>query len=153
MPFLVQWPGRRKAGSVYRKPALSRDLMPSFLAAAGHALPASHPTDGVDILPYLSGTNPGTPHEDLFWRAGRNAAVRSGDWKLLRLGPNRTRLYNLAQALGEKTDLAAKNPAKLKDFTDRLSGWDSGLSKPKEVPRSSPTVPVKRRADRVGSLG
>ena len=47
-------------------------------------------------------------------------AVHQGDWKLIRLffagenGAHRYQLYNLGADLGEKTNLAAQDPARVK---------------------------------------
>ena len=35
VPFILRWPGRVPAGKVYSKPVVSRDILPTFLAAAG----------------------------------------------------------------------------------------------------------------------
>jgi hypothetical protein len=38
----------------------------------------------VNLVPYLTGQETKVPHEALFWRYGAQAAVRKGDWKLIR---------------------------------------------------------------------
>jgi arylsulfatase A-like enzyme len=51
-------------------------------------------------------------------------AIRSGDWKLVeRLEDGRRHLYNLADDIGEATDLAAKHPQRVDAMTQALHGW------------------------------
>jgi hypothetical protein len=65
-------------------------------------------------------------------------AVRRGDWKLARYGENATlfpneswpKLYNLAQDIGESNDLAASNPAKVKELEAAWQSWNAELVKP-----------------------
>ena len=39
---------------------------------------------GVNLIPFLGGSETGQPHDVLFWRLNQKTAVRVGDWKLLR---------------------------------------------------------------------
>jgi arylsulfatase A-like enzyme len=55
IPFMMQWPSRVPAGKVYRQPVVSRDILPTFLAAAGVAPPSDVALDGVNLLPFLNG--------------------------------------------------------------------------------------------------
>ncbi|MDH7570303.1 MAG: N-acetylgalactosamine 6-sulfate sulfatase, partial [Armatimonadota bacterium] len=51
------------------------------------------------------------PRDYLYWHHMSNRAVRVGDWKAVRLGPNRPiELYHLAKDVGETTDVAANHP-------------------------------------------
>ena len=54
------------------------------LAAAGVKTPKDEPMDGKNLIPFLKGKEKGRPHEQLFWRSGRQHAARVGDWKLVR---------------------------------------------------------------------
>ncbi len=67
------------------------DWLPTILAMCGVALPADNlPLDGWDILPVLRGES-GKVNTRRFWQwnryypyVGSNAAMRDGDWKLVR---------------------------------------------------------------------
>ncbi|MBL8177522.1 MAG: sulfatase [Bryobacterales bacterium] len=143
VPFLLQWQGRLKPGQTYTQPVVSRDLLPTLLTAAGVTLPTDRELDGVDLLPYLEGKKKGPAHEWLFWRAGRNMAVRHGDWKLLRLhNGGIVHLYNLAGDVGEREDLAAANPAIVKRMQAELDKWSAAMKAPLWAPRGQPKVPV-----------
>ena len=51
-------------------------------------------------------------------------AIRMGDFKLIeRFEDGRTHLYNLANDIGERDDLAAKMPDKVNAMRKRLHAW------------------------------
>lgn len=143
VPFMMQWSAQLKAGQVYKQPVISRDLLPTILTAAGVALPTDRELDGVNLMPYLTGKSKGSPHEWLFWRAGRNHAARYGDWKLLLINnEEKVKLFHLGKDLGEKNDVAAQNPEIVTKMRAALLNWSSKMKKPGWEPRSSPVVPV-----------
>ena len=53
VPVLAWWPGKIPAGSVIETPSISYDWLPTFAAVAGIPAPAN--TDGVSLLPSLTG--------------------------------------------------------------------------------------------------
>ncbi|HET6883057.1 MAG TPA: sulfatase-like hydrolase/transferase [Pirellulales bacterium] len=118
VPFLARWPGWLPSGARYDLPVSSTDIFATAAAVAGAAPKNVSPKngrklDGVNLVPFLSGESTGCPHDALYWRQGRNTAVRVGDWKLLRHGRGQTdgawELYNLVKDVGEEHDLAAAN--------------------------------------------
>ncbi|MBN1422570.1 MAG: sulfatase [Planctomycetes bacterium] len=124
VPFFIKWPRRIRPGTVYDRPVISLDVLPTAVAAAGGALPKDRPIDGVDLLPYLAGEKTGDPHERLFWRLGSGkSAVRMGSWKLVRATGGAGGLFDLSKDLGEKDDLSAKEPAKRKDLEAAFAAW------------------------------
>ena len=116
VPFLMQWKGRLPADKTYKHPVLSLDIFATAMTPAGAKPDPGSTCDGVDLMPFLTGTEPGRPHESLFWRQGHRTAVRVGDWKLLKnpRGKQGTEweLYNLAKDIGEATNLANELPEK-----------------------------------------
>ena len=124
VPFYMQWKGHLPAGEVDDRPVISLDIQPTALAAAG--IEADEALEGVNLLPYLEGAKEGMPHESLFWRYGQQWAVRRGDWKLVASRPDKfeARLFNLADDIGEKNDLAAKHPEKVKELQKLWDEWD-----------------------------
>jgi arylsulfatase A-like enzyme len=125
VPFIVQWKGHLPAGKVDDRPIIQLDIHPTALAAAGVTVKPDAKFDGVNLLPYLTGNQPDLPHAALYWRFGRQRAVRQGDWKLNDMGDG-VRLYNLASDIGERTDLAAKEPGKLKELEATYANWNRG---------------------------
>lgn len=143
VPFSIQWKGTIPAGKVDSRPVIQLDLLPTTLAAAGVEIDPAWKLDGVNLLPYLKGEKTEAPHDALYWRFGQQLAIRKGDWKLVKGGENTGRgtasvdgaqLYNLAEDIGETTDLAAKNPEKLKELSEQWSTWNTGLVPPKWFP-------------------
>ena len=129
-PFLMQWKGHLPAGKIDHRPIISLDIVPSALAASGAPAVEADQLDGVNLLPYLTGQTAGEPHKALCWRYGSQRAVRQGDWKLLRIG-NRTHLYQLADDLGETKDLAATEPARVKELEAVYDAWNAKNIRPK----------------------
>lgn len=141
VPFMIQWKGRIPAGKVDDRPVIQLDIFPTVLAATGVSVPSDLRLDGVNLLPYLTGEKEGSPHEALFWRFGWQHAVRKGDWKLTNMGEN-TMLFNLAADIGETTDLAAKEPAKVAELEAAYKEWDAS-----NVPAKWGGPPARARED------
>ncbi len=134
-PLLVKWPGVTKFGSVCREPMISTDYYPTFLEMAGApARPQQH-RDGVSLVPLLKG---GTRAErPLFWHyphysnqgGGPGGAVRLGDYKLIEWFEDmRVELFNVREDVGERNDLAAKQPQKTAALRQQLHEWRASVN-------------------------
>ena len=153
VPFLVRWTGKLPAGKVYDSPVIGLDVSPTVLAAAGAEVKPEWKFDGVNLLPHLRGEKADAPHDALFWRFGGQMAVRVGDWKLVKAAVGKggaggggavsrrekatvegARLFNLKDDVGEKTDLAAKHPEKVKELAATWQKWNAELIDPKWGP-------------------
>lgn len=127
VPFLLKWPGHLPSGSEYHEPVVSLDVFGTAAAVAHAPIPKNAQLDGVNLLPFLNGTSQGSPHKELFWRVGSKAAIRVGDWKLLR-NPGRGKqnapweLYNLRDDIGETVDLSGQHADK---YQQLLSAWNN----------------------------
>jgi len=152
IPFLMQWKRRVPAGVVYRDPVIALDIHPTVVAAAGGVIPASAALDGVDLLPYLTGESRNPPHQALYWRFGPQAAIRRGDWKLVMQGDGAPQLYNLADDIAEKTDLAAGNPGKVKELQAAYDAWNRELAQPLWGRGQRPRKQARRRQQRTRRL-
>jgi arylsulfatase A-like enzyme len=156
-PLLVHWPAVVKAGSVVSTPVSSPDFFPTLLEAVGAKPQPGQVLDGVSLVPLLKG---GTlPERALFWHyphygnqgGAPSAAVRRGDWKLIEwLEDGRAELFNLAQDLGEKTDLATKQPQRVAQLRAELHAWQKnvGAKFPIANPNYNPAAPSGRVANR-----
>ena len=90
VPMLVRWPAALRGGTSVDALAHFTDWYPTLLAAADIHPPAGRALDGHNILPLL----PGEPLQEeprRFWQfngyypiRGVNAAMRAGEWKLVR---------------------------------------------------------------------
>ncbi len=103
------------------------DLYPTLLNLAGASPKQKLPIDGKDIWPCLVKNKP-SPHEEILLNASPNGgAIRVGDWKYLINGElpakkaktDLIELFNLAKDPGEKENLAALQPARLKELQAR----------------------------------
>lgn len=131
VPFLLRWPARFPAGRTIETPILSMDATATALAAAGAK--ADLAADGIDLSPLLT-TSAAPAERTFFWRAGHRAALRQGAWKLVREPtrgqPGPWQLYHLANDLGETTDLAAREPARVAALTAAWETWSRAQAAP-----------------------
>jgi autotransporter-associated beta strand protein len=130
VPYMIRAPGI--APGVVDEMVSSLDLFPTIVAAAGGAL--TTPTDGVNLLPHLSGAQQGPIHDALFWRIGVDGfAIRKGDWKLVKgTGNIPVQLHHLnPDGTGEDVDLAAENPEKFQELLRDFVGWEATIDKTK----------------------
>ncbi len=135
VPFLAKWPGKIPADKVFSHPVVSRDILPTAMAAAGVPLPAGVEFDGVDLLPFLNGAKTHAPHDVLFWRAGKGRAVVMGRWKLVECGPELIKLYDISADPGETKDMSEQFPAVLQELRQAWSKWNSKMIPPHFTPR------------------
>ena len=130
VPFIMRWPAQVLANTTYHQPISTLDLLPTFITAAGGTVKNTDELDGVDLLPYVQGKNKNAPHERLFWKKEVRAAVREGDWKLLRFPDRPAELYNLAQDQSELHNLAYKYPEKVRALYKKIFDWELTLERP-----------------------
>ena len=115
VPLIAYWPSVVPAGTVSDHTSAAWDLLPTFCDMAGVPVPEGR--DGTSMLPSLLGKQQPAP-EFLYWEYHTPQgmqAVRLGDWKGIRFNAGidanaPIQLFNLANDLGETTDVAAKHP-------------------------------------------
>ncbi|MEI6231834.1 MAG: sulfatase [Planctomycetota bacterium] len=141
VPTIAWWPGQIPAGTSSDAITSMFDVMPTFAALAGAAVPTDRKIDGVNLWPVLAGdVNAKPPHDTYYYFNGlRLNAVRSGDWKLqISIGhvdnaadkQFQPKLYNLKSDIGEATDVFAANPevvAKLQELVAAMKD-DLGIN-------------------------
>jgi arylsulfatase A-like enzyme len=127
VPFVMRWKGVIPPGQVIDTPVSTLDVAPTVCAAAQTAIPATF--DGVDLLPLVA-RGKGLPERTLTWRFWNQAAARKGDWKLLKLGNQKTYLFNVAKDKEEKNDQFAANPATAAALEKTLETWAANLTPP-----------------------
>ena len=132
VPLMVRWPQRVKAG-VSRAIVGQQDFLASFARLTGQTLPSDAGPDSFDVLDALTGTaKQGRRH---IVEHARALSYREGDWKMIAAndGPKVNRgsnteigtgplaqLYNVARDVGEKADLAAREPGRVKAMGEAL---------------------------------
>ncbi len=76
VPMFIRLPGGASKTS-YDYPVSLMDVLPTCLGAAGIRVPDG--LDGVNLLPYVIGSDKGLPHEALFWAGPFNPQWAEGD--------------------------------------------------------------------------
>jgi len=132
VPFMASWKGKIKPGT--SNALLSQiDLLSSFAALTGQKLPADAAPDSFDVLPALLGqSRNGRDH--LVEHAGGLSLIQ-GDWKVIEakkgprtnltgneLGNSETpQLFNLADDIGEKNNLASQHPERVQSMLAEIA--------------------------------
>jgi arylsulfatase B len=128
VPFIVSWKGTVPPDRTLDVPVLSLDAAVTALDVAGVSpMPRQ---DGVSLLPLLTGKSEGAVHDAMFWRVGRKNAMRAGDWKLIREGSGTWELYDLARDISETTDLAGKEPERVRALSMLWDKWNAEQKEP-----------------------
>jgi arylsulfatase A-like enzyme len=141
--LLVRWPGRVRPG-VSDALVNQVDLLASLASLCGQTLREGSAPDSFDVLPALLGDSR-TGRDHSVHHSGR-VALREGSWKYIPAGSGRAvmtntvtetgeapvdQLYDLAQDLGEKKNLAAQHPERVKAMAARLQSIRAaGRSRP-----------------------
>ncbi len=125
IPMVIRWPARIPKGQTTGQVAISMDWLPTLLAAAGTQPAAAFPSDGVDLLPVLTGAAAPFPRR-LFWRykANHQRAARDGDWKILKIADN-TFLFDVAADPMERANLKARHPDVFERLAAQWDAWDA----------------------------
>jgi arylsulfatase A-like enzyme len=129
-PLIVHWPDGIKArNALVTDPSHLIDIMPTVADVGGATYPtqfnghAISPMEGRSLKPSFSG-QPLAPREALFWEHEGNAAVREGDWKLVRRDADGAwELYNLKTDRTELHNLATSQPDRAKEMLAKWQAW------------------------------
>lgn len=126
VPFIVRWPGLTAPGSLSEVPAMSMDILPTFLAAAGAAPDPAHVPDGIDLRPALAGH--ALPDRPLFWRYGARdqKAARLGRYKYLSIDGEEFLFDIIADPL-ERANLKRRRPEVFAQLKAAFASWNEGM--------------------------
>lgn len=135
---VMRWPGHLKAGSVSQQVMTAADVLPTLAAAAGVPVESPKPLLGRNLWPELAAGRAAPRSEDLFFASEIpvpgtiHLAVRSGEWKLVevvREGNRETKvtqlLFRIDEDPNEQHDLAAANPERVRELSNRINTWRS----------------------------
>lgn len=134
-PMIVRAPGVTKAGTATDALAFSTDFFPTLLELTGLPLAPELHADGTSLMPVLRGESASQravywhyPHyHGSDWKPG--AAIRDGDWKLIEFyESDETELYNLANDVGETTDLSERQPEIRDRLKAKLGNWQQEMN-------------------------
>ncbi|QHI69183.1 sulfatase [Tichowtungia aerotolerans] len=159
-PMFIHWPGVT-AGSVCGETVSMIDFYPTILDLAGVPLP-DQPVDGVSLVPLLKGESmPSLSDRPLFWYNVTHgitdegetfqpvAAVRKGQWRLIKNFEKPLELYDLSSDAGESNNLAESHPEKAAELEKLLDHWlsDTGVVVPTKNPAYDPDYVIPRQVD------
>lgn len=151
------WDGHIKPNSTVTEPLHIVDWYPTLLKLCGAKAEQKLALDGRDLWPTLTQGKP-SPHDAILLNTTpTGGAIRAGDWKLvvrngaddLDGGPAKNaekrsaELFNLKSDPYEKTNLADKQPDRLKDLQGRLAVFAKQAVPPKVKPRPKSFVAPK----------
>jgi arylsulfatase A-like enzyme len=127
IPAVICWPDRIQAGVVSDQVTVTMDWLPTLLEAAGTALHADYPTDGISVLPMLTGMAAPVVRR-LFWRYKSNAqrAVRDGDLKYLMILEN-SFLFDVVADPRERGNLRERRPEEFDRLVAAWAAWNETM--------------------------
>jgi arylsulfatase len=136
-PLIVHWPAGMVAKNELRhQPGHLVDIMATVVEVTGASYPRKYkgrsiqPMEGRSLVAALA--NLPIQREAIFWEHEGNAAIRVGDWKLVRRsGQGAWELYDLKADRTEQKNLAATYPEKAKELA---ANWDAWAKRARVLP-------------------
>lgn len=144
-PFVVVWKSKIEKNSKSKTPVSHLDVFPTILHAATIS-EYNGLLDGTDLFPILT-KKQNNIDRSLFWhfpvyiqskkwknfknenrdslfRTRPGSVIRKGDWKLHYYFEDRSvELFNLKHDIGEKNNVAQKNPVMVSKLKEELENW------------------------------
>jgi arylsulfatase A-like enzyme len=127
-PLIVSWPDHIKTPGLRTQQGHVIDMMATCVDVGKAAYPttlngkAILPMEGRSLVPAFDGKP--IERDALYWEHEGNAAVRAGDWKLVRAGREGVwELHNMATDRTELHDSSAEEPKIAKDLLDKWNAW------------------------------
>lgn len=157
VPMLIHAPGITQANQTIDALTTCMDILPTVTDYCGITAgqTPNHTLDGNNLLPLVQDETQSN-HDHLVWDKGRGDCwvLRQGDWKLTHnakwnhLGfklvdgkairseendtfPDGLCLFNLAEDIGETTNLADQHPQKVAELQGLYQAWHSQMSGPR----------------------
>ncbi|MCX2575453.1 arylsulfatase [Pedobacter sandarakinus] len=138
-PFIAYWPEEIKAGQISNAPAHVIDLMATCLQVSGAKYPSTFEGNtiiknpGKSLFPVFEGTATKASDRTLFWEHNGAAALRVGDWKIVRTtAKEQWELYDLHTDRSEIHNLSAEYPEKVRQMT---AAWTNLAEEYKVFPK------------------
>jgi arylsulfatase A-like enzyme len=124
VPFIMNWKGKIPEGRSYENPVISLDLAATFFELAGGKITSDVKFDGVNLMPFINAERSGIPHDSFNWRFTISAAIREGNWKLVRLPDRLPLLFDLSKDISEQNNVALQNLEITESLLKKLGQWD-----------------------------
>jgi arylsulfatase A-like enzyme len=127
VPWIAYWPAVIPTGSVSQQHCMTMDWSATLVELGGAHAAASHPFDGVSLVPLLRDP---AYHFDrpMFWRMNhrQQRAMRSGPWKYLRVDGS-DYLFNIVADARERANLAKREPERLAQMRQAWENWNGTI--------------------------
>ncbi len=128
-PLIAHWPAKISDKGEFRtQPGHLIDIMATCVDVSGAKYPKTFngnvitPMEGRSLVPAFSDKK--IKRDAIFWEHEGNAAVREGDWKLVRFGRNNPwELYDLSRDRSELNNLVNSQPDKAKALASKWEAW------------------------------
>jgi arylsulfatase A-like enzyme len=125
----LRWPGQLPAGKRVSELAGAIDLLPTLCALTGVPRVGTLPLDGRDLSPWLRGGR-SEAERALFSHQAGQFSVRTPRYRLAAGGA----LFDLLTDPGQRTDLAATQPAVVSQLRQALTDWRRDVYGPTAAP-------------------
>jgi len=148
VPFIISYPEKFKAGTLYEEPVISLDILPTFVKMAGGEIKENDNIHGVDLTPFINGKKSTKPHEYLFWNYEGISAIRYGDMKLINLPDKLPELYNLRKDVSEQNDIAEKRKEMVNKLIEKLGMWNMTCPEPLFFNNNEQKIAIRKLYDK-----
>ncbi|HLU89882.1 MAG TPA: arylsulfatase [Cyclobacteriaceae bacterium] len=120
VPAMARWPAQIAPNQVSDHIWAFWDFLPTVAATVSLDAPAG--TDGISILPTLTGQGEQEQHEYLYWEHNQNQAVRMGNWYAHRANGGSIELYDLLADPQQSRDISSSYPETVEKVATIMTG-------------------------------
>jgi arylsulfatase A-like enzyme len=134
VPMCMRWPGQIEADTKIHDPVISLDFFPTFLAIGGGEVDPKWALDGINLLPRLTGVVSELEQRPLYWRQGKERAVRIGNHKLYIAdfaGDSERNVFDLSDDIGEAEPLKETDEQVAAALNSALKTFENAMVLPK----------------------
>ena len=135
VPMFFHYPKVVPSGKVFDHPVSAIDFYPTFAHLGEAKIPKGKQLHGKDIWNhFLAGTN--AHKEDMIYalrhRSGySDVGARVDDWKVLKTGQDKWKLFNIKNDIREEHDLSSQHPERLNEMVSRVKKWSKEHTQPR----------------------
>lgn len=151
VPMLVRWDNVVEPNTTISTPVSQLDIYPTLVDIAQAKVDAEYVLDGESWLRTLRSGRSKLSSRAIYWhfpaylqsggpessdpvfRSRPVSVIRRGDWKLIyNYETGVKELYNLADDISERSDLAESNPKMVDKLYEQLGGWLEQMDAPRD---------------------
>ena len=126
-PMFFHWSQKIRTGYKYTYPISALDFYPTFAHLGGASISKDKILDGKNIWKALEEKKNLREGEMIYVLRHRegytDVGARQDEWKVLRVSQKNWQLFNIEEDIGEKNDLSAKHPERLKEMVEKTKKW------------------------------